>query len=310
MLENIKDIDFFYLDVEKYNEWLISQYKLFAQIGIVAHLDELIKYWKERKETTEIYYYQTRKKLLPSNIETAYKNKVKHFETQKEPYADLIIKLALFKSVNIEKQQPRPPYIFFTANQLKEVKINIEDLILWNKEHAETFYPKEIKDIETKKNSSPLDAETFYRKQKDEIINTVKFEFLQNIINGEMIYNLDDFATVLRFYTEINRIRVLIYLSEKIKGKPQPKPMLKPIQWHGNINALATIFFELADKKIISSSNENIKRMLLNCFVDAENKVLSKNYLDEIFNTSKGKLSKDVITEISYLISVLSKNSP
>ena len=88
--------------------------------------------------------------------------------------------------------------------------------------------------------------------------------------------------------------------------------MINPVKWNGKINELATIFIALKDSGIISGSNEDIKRFLLQNFVNSYGEKISKNTIDDIFKPSKGKINKKINEEIIALINnlSLSKTAP
>jgi hypothetical protein len=306
---NIKEVDFYNLDLEKYIDWLLMRYELFSTIQQVAYLDELIDDLHIRKYFASSHYLMTRTKSLPEQIEKAYNDKINHFETQKNKFKGLHIELIFFKSISIDKDFKDKKYTYFSRQELKEIKINTYWLNFWVVENKDYFNDL-VEEINIKKNSSPLSDIAFYQKEKDRVISDFEFIYLPSIIEGQFIYNLDNESNALVFSSEIEKIKILIYLSEKIQGDSSKHPITKPIKWNGNINALGTIFYALSEAKIIDTTTENIKRLLINCFTDSENKDLSKHYLDEIFKPSKGKLNTGVLTEIAPLISVLTKNSP
>ena len=88
--------------------------------------------------------------------------------------------------------------------------------------------------------------------------------------------------------------------------------MQNPVIWNGKINELATIFIALKDSGVISGSKEDIKRFLLQNFVNSKGEKISKNTIDDIFKPSKGKTNKLVNEEIKTLINnlTLSKIDP
>lgn len=133
---------------------------------------------------------------------------------------------------------------------------------------------------------------------------------MPTILDGEFIYNLDNFKNAFDFSLEIDKIKTAIYLTTQIKGETPKHPIIKPLQWNGNINALATLFNELLDSGIITGTKENIKRLLINNFVNDNGRDLSKHYLDEIFKPSKMKVNKKVIETLTPFIDTLKENSP
>jgi hypothetical protein len=88
----------------------------------------------------------------------------------------------------------------------------------------------------------------------------------------------DDFHKIRSNYLEKNTFNLdvsafkftPILLTEKIK-----------------INVIPTYFYDLIQNQQISTSKENLKRILLFFFRDSNGKELSKNTIDDIFNNSK-----------------------
>lgn len=307
---NIKEVDFYSLDIDKYIDWLIDRYKLYSTIWSVVYFDEMINDLHLRKYLANSHFLVTRSIKLPEKIENAYNEKIQHFEKQKNKYKDLFFYLPFFKSINIDKKELKHKYGGLSTEQLRSTSINSRHLIFWLNEQKESYYIDLIDEINERKKATPLTDVVFYQREKDKILNNFTFEYLPLIIDGKFIFDLDIPTDALRFASEIDKIRVLIYLSEKIQGDTIKHPLTKSIQWNGNINALATVFYALADANIIETSTENIKRLLISNFTDSENKELSKHYLDEIFKVSKGKLNKEVLNEMQPLLSILTKNSP
>ncbi|PWA04985.1 hypothetical protein [Flavobacterium laiguense] len=204
---NIKEIDFYSLDLEKYIDWLLKKYELFSTVWEVAYFDEFIDDLHGRKYFASSHYLMTRTKKLPENIEKAYNNKISHFEAQKNKYNGLIIELYRFKSVGIKKIENNSKYIFLTSEQLKNVKIDVSWLAFWMNEHKESYYVDLIDEIDTRKLSTPLNDVVFYQKEKDKIINDFDFDYLPIIMNGGFIFDLDNDSNALSFSTEIDKCK-------------------------------------------------------------------------------------------------------
>jgi hypothetical protein len=306
---NIKEVDFYNLDIDKYTDWLLDKYSLFNSICQLPYLDEIIIDLHHRRYLSSSHYLSTRRQRLPEKIDNLYHKKIQHFERQTEKFKGLHIELLFFKSIHIDKDYKDKKYTYFSSQELKEIKINTHWLNFWVVENKDYFNDL-VEEINIKKNSSPLSEITFYQKEKDKIISDFEFTYLPSITEGQFIYNLDNESNALAFSSEIEKIKLLTYLSEKIQGDSPKHPLTKPIQWNGKINALATLFYTFSELGIIEASDANIKRLLLNSFVDDKKEGLSKNYLDEIFNKSKGKLNKSVVREMNQIISVFEQNSP
>lgn len=308
---NINEVDFYNLDIDKYLDWLLEKYNRFSTIGLLPFYDEKIKELYIRNYEIHTHYLQTRSKPLPEKIEKLYKDKIKSFENKKNKYDTLKYELISFDSVvHNRKLGEVKKYGFFDADELSNIKISDYWLKHWLIREKTSYLDDLVDALDERKNSSPLKEIAFYQKELNQILQANDFDYLPQIIEGAFIYDLDNDKNALNFATEIDRIRLVIYLNEKIQGDTVKHSLTKPIKWTGNINALATVFYALADANIIETSTENIKRLLISNFTDSENKELSKHYLDEIFKVSKGKLNKEVLNEIQPLLSILTKNSP
>ena len=68
---------------------------------------------------------------------------------------------------------------------------------------------------------------------------------------------------------------------------------LEPMQWNGNINVLATLFYDLSKKKLsnkrmaLDTTPEQIKEFILTCFVDKDGRQFSKATIDTYFQEDK-----------------------
>ena len=138
------------------------------------------------------------------------------------------------------------------------------------------------------------------------------FDYLDEIIDSKIIANLDIEKYAERFLNEIVNIKAQIYVEEKIRNQSRNLKMINTVKWNGKINELATIFIALKDSGIISGSNEDIKRFLLQNFVTTNGEKISKNTIDDIFKPNKGKTNKIMNKEIIDLINnlSLSKTAP
>lgn len=308
---NINEVDFYSLDIAKYLDWLLDKYKTYSTIWLLPFCDEQIADLQIRNYEMFSHYLKTRSQKLPEQIENLYKEKIKHFENQKRKYDYLKYEVISFDSVrNNRKLGEVKKYGFFDADELSEIKITDYYLRYWLIDEKLSYFNDLIDELNERKKSTPLKDVIFYQKELNRILQDYEFNYLPQIIEGDFIYNLDNDKNALSFATEIDKIRLVIYLNEKIQGDTVKHSLTKPIKWTGNVNALATVFYALADANIIETSTENIKRLLISNFTDSDNKELSKHYLDEIFKVSKGKLNKEVLNEIQPLLSILTKNSP
>lgn len=68
---------------------------------------------------------------------------------------------------------------------------------------------------------------------------------------------------------------------------------LEPMQWNGNTNVLATLFYDLSRKKLpnkrmaLDATAEQMKAFILTCFVDKDGKPFSKATIDTYFQEDK-----------------------
>lgn len=308
---NIAEVDFFNLDIDKYLDWLISKYKLFASLHTIVLLDDIINKYSAKKFYANSHYIITRGKPLPDKIERLYNDKIEHFTKEKDKYKTLKTEVILFESVLINRQQSEiKEYGFFSRDEMQNIKIDISSLLYWIETESESQFNELIEEIEEKRNRTPQTDILFYKKELTNLINDFEFNYLPQILDGQFIYNLDNFKNSLAFALEIDKIRLAIYLSEKIAGKTAIHQPTKPIQWTANLNTLVTIFNELLTSNVIKNergTKENIKRILLNNFVNNDGLELSKNSIDEVFNPSKMKTDKTTIQLLKPLLEHLQK---
>lgn len=68
---------------------------------------------------------------------------------------------------------------------------------------------------------------------------------------------------------------------------------LEPMQWNGNTNVLATLFYDLSRKKLpnkrmaLDATADQMKAFILTCFVDKDGKPFSKATIDTYFQEDK-----------------------
>lgn len=310
---NIKDVDFYNLDIDKYIDWLLDRYKIFSTIWELPYLDDMIVTLHYRNYVLNSHHLLTRGEKLPEKFEKMYRERIKHFENQTEKYKLLKHELLFFESVeagkelNIDKK-----YGFFSKEELKNIRIDIVMLKYWLIDKRESNYNDLIDQVSERKKASPLKDKAFYQKEFDYLLQDFDFQYLPQILDGSFIYNLDNSTNAFSFALEIDKIRLAIYLSEKIKGEGIRHPLTKPLKWKGQINTLVTLFIELQKKEtgMLEGTNENIKRLLLNNFVDGEGNKFSKSYLDDIFKPMKGKTDAEAIEHLKPFLSYLTENRP
>lgn len=303
---NINKVDFLHLDIDKYLDWLLNKYNLFSEIHELEYLNEEINSLHARKYFANSHYIKTRNITIPENIETAYTTRIKAKEIEKERFKNIEIhELIFFDSVEYTKRkESRKEYGFFNKNELKNISIDNSYLKAWfNNDYGNAF----IDETTNRLTSSPLKENTFYQKELNFLLENYDFEYLPQILNGLFIYNLDNEKNALSFAVEIDKIKLAIYLTEKITGETAKHPLTKPIQWTGQLNTLVTIFNELLTADLIKGTKENIKRILINNFINANGLELSKNSIDEILNPSKMKADKKTADLLRPLLEHLAK---
>lgn len=308
---NINEIDFHSLDIDKYLDYLIDKYNDFSLIRLLVFYDDMIEDLHKRKYFAFSHYSKTRNKGLPINISDAFDEKIKYFKDLREKYKNLHLEIIFFDCVIYDKdyKSEKKDYGFFTKKELKNINIDLSMFNTIIKEYK-NGYLDDVDFIEERRKISPLKEIDFYKKELEKILQNFEFIYLQPILNGQFIYNLNETKNALSFSVEIDKIKLAIYLSEKINGQTYKHSIIKPIKWNGKTNELATIFYSLKKSGLISVSDEDLKRFILNNFVKSDNTEFSGNTLKQIFVESKGKLNPNVLQEIKPLLSELTKNSP
>lgn len=311
---NIKEVDFFSLDIDKYLNWLLYRYDIFASIWELPYLDNQQNNWAYRLFKINSHYIATRGQSVPNNIKQAYESKIKHFKKLASKYSGYELEIIFFESVQYDRKEgEQKEYAFFTKEELKNLKLDISALKWWLVDNKDSNYLGLLELLEEKREATPLKDDIFYKNELENLLNSFNFEYLPQILNSQFIYNLDNTKNALSFAIEIDNIRLAIYLTEQIRGEAQKLPVMYPLKWTGDINILTTLFDELLKSGFIKQergAKENIKRLLLNNFVNSDGGDLSKDYLDEILKPSKMKTDKETAHLFGAILSNLSKNSP
>lgn len=311
---NIKEVDFFGLDIDKYINWLLDKYEIFSTLWELPYIDAEMNNWAYRLFKANTHYIMTRGQSIPKHIKTAYERRINHFKEQRGKYAGYHLEVIFFESVQYEKDNARnKEYGFFTKEELKQLSIDISGLKFWLINNNNSGFSSLLELLEDKRKATPLKDKIFYQKELDNLLQSFEFEYLPRILEGQFIYDLDNNKNALTFAVEVDNIRFAIYLTEQIRGEAQKLPIIKPLKWTGDINVLATLFDELLKCGLIGKdwgAKENIKRLLLNNFVNADGGNLSRDYLDEILKPSKMKKDKETADLLNGVLSKLSKNSP
>jgi len=277
-----ENVDYFGLDIEKYLTQLRRKYALLSKIKELPAIDDRINELQgidaESKELIELQNLRKEYKYLLPQL-SSFWGRVKYLnETNKE-------------------------YYYLTRDEILKLKISNEFVERIFDEIENKFNDK-IDEIEYRKNGSSLADEVFYSDESVYLLS-FDFEYLDEIIDSEIVPNLDIEKYAKRFLDEIVNIKAQIYVEEKIRNQSQNLKMISPLKWNANINELATIFIELLNAGAIESSKENVKRFLIQNFVNKNEKSLSKTTLDDIFKSTKWKHSSNVSAGIENLIDSL-----
>lgn len=309
---NINEVDFFNLDIEKYLNWLLEKYDLYSEIYEIPYLDEQIIRLHARKYFINSHYKATRLTNAPDWIINEFNARIEVKEIERNKFESVSIsELIFFESLHHKSpRNEQNKYGFFSKDELKRISIDNSNLKMWFDTHKESYFFDLIDDINKRQTSTPLVGNAFYQKELKNIIENSDFDYLPKILDDQFIYNLDDSTNARTFAIEIDKIRIAIYLTEKIEGKAQPSPPTKPLNWTGQINSLVTIFSELLTADLIKNergTKENIKRLILNNFTNSKNSEISKNTIDEIFKPNNLKIDKVTAELLKPLLSHLAK---
>ena len=284
-----ENVDYFGLDINKYLAQLRRKYALLSKINELPLIDDKIR------------------ELEAKNVES--KELLELIELRKE-YRFILPEISSFWGRVKKLDENNKEYYYFTKDELLQINISNEFVEkIFNE--IETQFNEKIEEIEYRKIGSSLADEVFYSDESVYLL-AYDFEYLDEIIDSKIVSNLDIEKYAERFLNEIVNIKAQIYVEEKIKNQSQNLRMINPVKWNGKINELVTIFIALKDNGVISGSNEDIKRFLLQNFVTTNGEKISKNTIDDIFKPNKGKTNKIMNKEIIDLINnlSLSKTAP
>lgn len=104
-----------------------------------------------------------------------------------------------------------------------------------------------------------------------------------------------------------NQIDKIIKQVKENGTAKAPTPKTEKIQWLGTKNALPTLLNELLAQGLIDTTKANIQRLILNNFVDAENKPFSASYVKDVSKPSKQRLNKEVAQFVAKMAESLKK---
>lgn len=232
-LKDVQNVDFCNLDIDKYLNWLKSEYELFSMVNTLPLIDSIYNSYQIRQYVVMSYYRATRNKELPKPVKKAYDDRINHFKAQIDEFDMMLMRLQYFDSVGLKTYKKDKKYKYFDAKELKEVKIDITYFNLWHNSFKTIWQPDFISETEKDFEKSPLPKEDFYI-QKANMIKETGFDYLEQILNGNFIYNLDNSTKALYFFTEVSRIWEISYLEkEALKVKDatisnSPKYTLNP----------------------------------------------------------------------------------
>lgn len=271
-LKELQSIDFSSLNIEKYIDWLKSEYDLFCSVCVLPSIDKVYKDYTIRKFLANNHYLNTRGELLPKGLELAYDERISHFKAVAESYSAIPLRLIGFSCVSHEKNYKGKKYGFFTSKELKEIKIlrpDFDSNIKYIEKHR---LPDFIEDVEKGFKSTPLSRLDFYRYKRANILEE-GFKYLRLVMAGHFIYNLNECSVILDFFDEVSRIKEIQYLDSQIIELSKPKKKQKSLTLNPN--------FE--DKEWqIKTISESSKSLFVSSFEQWEN-LFSDSI--KIFNT-------------------------
>lgn len=277
-----ENVDYFGLDIDKYLVQLRRKYLLLSKLNELPLIDD---------------------KINELETNNTLSNELIELQNLRKEYKYLLPQLSNFWGRVKNSSENNKEYYYFTRDEILEVNISnqfVEKIF----NEIETKFNDKIDEIEYRKNGSSLADEVFYSDESVYLLG-FDFEYLDEIIDSEIVPNLDIEKYANKFLDEIVNIKAQIYVEEKIKNQSQNLKPIKPLKWNGKMNELVTIFFCLQNAGIISSSNEDIKRLVLQNFINKNGEKFNKNTIDEIFRPSKFKTNTIVEKEIKNLINAL-----
>tara|TARA_Y100000815_G_C13325118_1_gene493835 strand:+ start:1077 stop:2162 length:1086 start_codon:yes stop_codon:yes gene_type:complete len=250
-------LDFSIIDIDKYLSWLKTEYSLLAQARYLPFYNDILNEFYLRKFRVETHYLLTRGKELPSKIATLYVNRIAHFDRLIKKLEDTPVKLIYFNSVTGKKPIKGSKYVFFTSEQLEKVEIDITILNKWYKEYNETWKPEFISDLDKDFKRFPLPKNIYYS-QKINDLKGQDFKYLPRILEGNFIYNLNEFKECFEFFIEVNTIWQIHYLETELLKLSSPSNTsnhstaltLKPSFNNAEISVLAKDLSPLFDGTI------------------------------------------------------------
>jgi hypothetical protein len=110
-------------------------------------------------------------------------------------------------------------------------------------------------------------------KTSKERINQLKTNSLVNLIQYEEKARL-----------KAHKKQIKKRIENEITG---PQYSFDKIRWTGNVNELVNVFYELKENGSIDTSWENIKRVLLEVFLDAKNKEFKESTIQTYLKPNK-----------------------
>ncbi|WOC51738.1 hypothetical protein BPO_1091 [Bergeyella porcorum] len=309
---NIKEVDFFGLDIDKYLSFLLDKYESFGNIQNMPFIKRVLNNYSARLFFLNKHYFRTRGEFAPDNIQEAYNKRITEYKKELKRFEGLYLELPIFESVKAKIRNGE--YTPYDEEGVEGINIDVSNLFFWfSSGQYDSRRNCKIEECEAGYSRSPLQKKQYFQKELDKILEGYEFVYLPYILDGQFIYDLDNGTNALNFANEIDMINYVIYLNEQIRGEVQKFPLTKPLKWTGDINILVTLFDELLKCGLIGNdrgAKENIKRLLLTNFINADGGDLSKDYLDEILKPSKMKKDKETADLLNGILSKLSKNSP
>ncbi|SIQ74099.1 hypothetical protein [Maribacter ulvicola] len=336
-LTDTRNIDFSTLDIDKYLKWLKEEYYLFSRVWELPFLDRRINNLLLDKFSANSHYIATRGLKLPNRIEGLYDTKIKYLKELAQPLRELPIRVIFFKSVKHGKY-PNKKYGFFTSVELEEIRIDTEHFNSLLKTLSNTWKPLFIDELEKDFAKSPFPRINYYRNKAIAIREKQdRFVYLPQILQGNFIYNLNDFNECSDFFLELSVIWEISYLEKEITRLQSPNkktnhtlslnPNFEDRNWqistifesskplfNSTIEQWENLFSDnivLFDKPI--ELKKGISKADLRCFIDELKHfglIRTGSFLKTLQNVNAFSINGKILTAYDYKTANNGKNYP
>lgn len=223
---DLTNIDFARLDLDKYLDWLQAEYARFSRVCTLPKLESLYNDYSKRAFFANSHYIRTRGKNLPPEIARLYEAKKNHYKKQIDELQPLPISVIFFNNVVYDKTLQGKKYGLFTVSELEDVHIETQYFDLYRGFLNDVWKPDFKEQITPDFEKSPLPKTAFYQ-LKIKTLKENSFKYLEHVINGSFIYNLNEAKTCLDFFLDFSRIWEIHYLeTELLKLSSPSAPLL------------------------------------------------------------------------------------